>query len=97
MVGTGVYIYLYPNQKKPLLAIIFVVYILNNCLEGVTHLLIEKIIPSFVKFCGKNMKYLSGDDKQEYIALTIATNNAFPPTHKHSAPVGEGLAPPANK
>ena len=58
MVGTGVFIYFCPNQQMPLLAIIFVIYILNNCLEGVTHLLIEKIIPSFVKFCGKNMKYL---------------------------------------
>ena len=56
LVGTGVYIN--PDEKKQLLAIIFVTYLLNNCLEGITHLLIEKIIPSFAKFCGKNMKYL---------------------------------------
>ena len=58
LVGVGLYIYLDPDKKGPLLAIIFITYLLNNCLEGITHLLIEKIIPSFAKFCGTNMKYL---------------------------------------
>ena len=46
------------SNKKYFLIIIFIIYLINNCLEGITHLLIEKIIPSFVKFCGKNMKSL---------------------------------------
>ena len=46
------------SDKKYFLSVIFVVYLINNFLEGITHLLIEKIIPSFVKFCGKNMKSL---------------------------------------
>ena len=61
LVITGVYKFKYTDEddeQKPLLVIIFVTYLLNNCLEGITHLLIEKIIPSFAKFCGKNMKYL---------------------------------------
>ena len=60
LVVTGVYKFKITDddKQKPLLAIIFVTYLLNNCLEGITHLLIEKIIPSFAKFCGKNMKYL---------------------------------------
>ena len=58
MISIGIYKYINPQQKKPLLLIIYVTYLLNNCLEGITHLLIEKIIPSFVKFCGIHMKYL---------------------------------------
>ncbi len=58
LVGVGLYKYLELSQKKPLLAIIFLTFLLNNCLEGITHLLIEKIIPSFAKICGINMKYL---------------------------------------
>ena len=58
LISVGIYKYINPEQKRPLLFIIFVVYLLNNCLEGITHLLIEKIIPSFVKFCGIHMKYL---------------------------------------
>ena len=62
LIVTGVYKFKFndedENKQKPLLAIIFVTYLLNNCLEGITHLLIEKMIPSFAKFCGKNMKYL---------------------------------------
>ena len=58
LISIGIYKYINPEQKRPLLFIIFVVYLLNNCLEGITHLLIEKIIPSFVKFCGIHMKYL---------------------------------------
>jgi hypothetical protein len=46
------------SNKKYFFIIIFIVYLINNFLEGITHLLIEKIIPSFVKFCGKNMKSL---------------------------------------
>lgn len=46
------------SDKKYFFIIIFIIYLINNCLEGITHLLIEKIIPSFVKFCGKNMKSL---------------------------------------
>ena len=46
------------SNKKYFFIIIFIIYLINNCLEGITHLLIEKIIPSFVKFCGKNMKSL---------------------------------------
>ena len=57
-IGIGVFYYINPKDQKPVIGIIFIIYILNNCLEGITHLLIEKIIPSFVKFCGKNMKYL---------------------------------------
>ena len=57
-IGIRILNYIYPNYKKPVIGIIFIIYLLNNCLEGITHLLIEKIIPSFVKFCGKNMKYL---------------------------------------
>ena len=56
--GLGIYKYINPGQQKPLLLIIFIIYLLNNSLEGITHLLIEKIIPSFVKFCGIHMKYL---------------------------------------
>ena len=58
LVGILIYKIIDPNNNKPLLAIIFFTYLFNNCLEGITHLLIEKIIPSFVKFCGVNMKYL---------------------------------------
>ena len=58
LVGVGLYVFFDPDKKSPLLAIIFITYLLNNCLEGITQLLIEKIIPSFAKFCGKNMKYL---------------------------------------
>jgi hypothetical protein len=58
MSSAVVYLYLDLDHKKPLMAIILFTYLLNNCLEGVTHLLIEKIIPSFAKFCGKNMKFL---------------------------------------
>ena len=50
--------YFEKSKEKYFLSVIFVVYLINNCLEGITHLLIEKIIPSFVKFCGKNMKSL---------------------------------------
>ena len=57
-IGIGFFNYINPNNQKPVIAIIIIIYILNNCLEGITHLLIEKIIPSFVKFCGINMKYL---------------------------------------
>ena len=46
------------SEKKYFLSVVFIVFLINNCLEGITHLLIEKIIPSFVKFCGKNMKVL---------------------------------------
>ena len=46
------------NKRKIFLIFIFINYFLINCLEGITHLLIEKIIPSFVKFCGINMKNL---------------------------------------
>ena len=55
-IGIRIFNYIYPNYQKPIIGIIFIIYLLNNCLEGITHLLIEKIIPSFVKFCGINMK-----------------------------------------
>ena len=58
LVGIGLYKYSEFGQKKPLLLIIFLTFLLNNCLDGITHLLIEKIIPSFAKICGINMKYL---------------------------------------
>lgn len=58
LICIGIYKFINPDQQKPLLLIIFITYLLNNSLEGITHLLIEKIIPSFVKFCGIHMKYL---------------------------------------
>ena len=58
LISIVIYRFINLDEKKPLLAIIFSTYLFNNCLEGITHLLIEKIIPSFVKFCGVNMKYL---------------------------------------
>ena len=58
LIGALVFNLISPENQKPLIIIIFITYLLNNCLEGITQLLIEKIIPSFVKFCGINMKYL---------------------------------------
>ena len=58
LVGLGVYTFISPSEQRPLLLIIFSIYLFNNCLEGITYILIEKIIPSFVKICGINMKYL---------------------------------------
>ena len=58
LISIVIYRFINLGTNKPLLAIIFSTYLFNNCLEGITHLLIEKIIPSFVKFCGVNMKYL---------------------------------------
>ena len=61
LVGIGLYKYYIQDmkiQKMPFLSIIFVTFLLSNLLEGITHLLIEKIIPSFAKFGRKNMKYI---------------------------------------
>jgi hypothetical protein len=58
LVGIGLYKFFVPDKKIYVLGIIFATFLLSNFLEGITHLLIEKIIPSFAKFCGNNMKYV---------------------------------------
>jgi hypothetical protein len=58
LVGIGLYKFFDPDKKIYVLGIIFATFLLSNFLEGITHLLIEKIIPSFAKFCGNNMKYV---------------------------------------
>ena len=49
---------IYSTENILYQAAIIIVYILSNFIEGTTHLLSNKIIPSFVKICNINNRYL---------------------------------------
>ena len=56
-------------SEEKILLIYFLIFIINNCIDGATHLLIDKIIPPFVKFFGINIKYI--------FAYSIFVSKAF--------------------